>query len=392
MQERFHFLRADTLPLHGLQDWSTDRWIKEITQSSKEEKQILNHFLNGSEDNNASASDIANAVKRKIANALHREEWEILVRYQNKRLGFGHAHKLSKHAYLDDALCATSIFKREFPLGVHPSIFEDERKKWEFAVYHSGLSKADHKDNVAITCLLYSSMVGIVTMGIVFLLYYMVGKTGLWDLEEGTIQDASDPEFSLKLNRRTKERGTVASILSALFFSLTVNASIDAIGRIDPSTSTVFIGMLLGNTFGFVRRRKDENRFFVFREHTFFFSLQVLDNVLGSDEGFREYKWNSLEGMKYGIGSLGTSRYARYLITIVFDMFFTVIFFKLLYSRVVRLAGFSNEVCDLFLPLSLSFSNLTKPTKPGKRVDCKWYVFIFHQFLDLSSICKHDAI
>ena len=87
--------------------------------------------------------------------------------------------------------------------------------------------------------------------------------------------------------------------------------------------------MLLGNTFGF-----------------------VLDNVLGSDEGFREYKWNSLDGMKYGIGSLGTARYARYLITIVFDMFFTVIFFKLLYSRIVRLAGFSNEVrIVLFIPV-----------------------------------------
>ena len=325
MQERFHFLRGDTLPLHGLQDWSMDRWIKEINQSSKEEKRILNTFLGESNKE----KDVANAVKRKIATALRREEWETLVKYQNTRLGFGRTHKSSRHAYLDDSLCATSIFRREFPLGVHPSIFEDERKKWKFAVHHSGLSKADHKDNVAITCLLYSSMVGIVTMGIVFLLYYMVGKTELWSLEEGTIQDSSDPEFSLKLNRRTKERGTVASILSALFFSLTVNASIDAIGRIDPSTSTVFIGMLLGNTFGF-----------------------VLDNVIGSDEGFREYKWNSLEGMKYGIGSLGTSRYARYLITIVFDMFFTVIFFKLLYSRIVRLAGFSNEVrIVLFIPV-----------------------------------------
>ena len=320
-----------------------DRWIKEINQSSKEERQILNKFL-GESNNNTKALDIANAVKRKTAMALHREEWETLVKYQNTRLGFGRTHKSSRHAYLDDSLCATSIFRREFPLGVHPSIFEDERKKWKFAVHHSGLSKADHKDNVAITCLLYSSMVGIVTMGIVFLLYYMVGKTELWSLEEGTIQDSSDPEFSLKLNRRTKERGTVASILSALFFSLTVNASIDAIGRIDPSTSTVFIGMLLGNTYGF-----------------------VLDNVLGSDEGFREYKWNSLDGMKYGIGSLGTARYARYLITIVFDMFFTVIFFKLLYSRIVRLAGFSNEV-RIFLSFCscvISMTHITNREENG---------------------------
>ena len=127
MQERFHFLRGDTLPLHGLQDWSMDRWVKEINQSSKEERQILNKFL-GESNNNTKALDIANAVKRKTAMALRREEWETLVKYQNTRLGFGRTHKSSRHAYLDDSLCATSIFRREFPLGVHPSIFEDERR------------------------------------------------------------------------------------------------------------------------------------------------------------------------------------------------------------------------------------------------------------------------
>ena len=47
----------------------------------------------------------------------------------------------------------------------------------------------------------------------------------------------------------------------------------------------------------------------------------VLDNMVGSDEGFREYLWSPQGGMKYAVGSLATARYGRYLITIVFDMF-----------------------------------------------------------------------
>jgi hypothetical protein len=34
-----------------------------------------------------------------------------------------------------------------------------------------------------------------------------------------------------------------------------------------------------------------------------------------------------MAGMKYGLGSLATARFGRFLITIVFDMFFTVILF-----------------------------------------------------------------
>lgn len=78
--------------------------------------------------------------------------------------------------------------------------------------------------------------------------------------------------------------------------------------------------MTLGGTFGF-----------------------ILDNQLGSDEGFREYLWSPGEGMRYALGALASARYGRYLITIIFDMFFTVILFKTLYSKLVRMAGFSTH-------------------------------------------------
>ena len=88
--------------------------------------------------------------------------------------------------------------------------------------------------------------------------------------------------------------------------------------QIDPSTSTVLIGMTLGGTWGF-----------------------LLDMVFGTDEGFREYLWSAPKAMQYAMGCLATARYGRYIVTILFDMFFTVILFKILYSKLVLLAGFT---------------------------------------------------
>jgi len=67
----------------------------------------------------------------------------------------------------------------------------------------------------------------------------------------------------------------------------------------------------------------------------------VLDNMFGSDEGFREYLWSPQEGMYYAMGQLRSDRYARYIITILFDMYVTVILFKLLFPKLVSLAGFT---------------------------------------------------
>ena len=86
-----------------------------------------------------------------------------------------------------------------------------------------------------------------------------------------------------------------------------------------PATrAQVLVGMTLGGTFGF-----------------------VLDMLLGTDEGFREYLWSAPNGMMYAMGCLYTERFGRYMVTILFDMFLTVILFKLLYSRIVLLAGFT---------------------------------------------------
>ena len=51
----------------------------------------------------------------------------------------------------------------------------------------------------------------------------MVGKPQHWTLLEGTVHDLSDPTSLRRLNLRTKDRGTVASILQSLTFALGVN-------------------------------------------------------------------------------------------------------------------------------------------------------------------------
>ena len=38
----------------------------------------------------------------------------------------------------------------------------------------------------------------------------------------------------------------------------------------------------------------------------------VLDNLLGTDEGFREFLWDPFDGMRYAMGTLTTGRFGRF--------------------------------------------------------------------------------
>ena len=116
----------------------------------------------------------------------------------------------------------------------------------------------------------------------VYLFYNMYSDATKFSIE-ATIQDTTDPSFSNIIAKRGQHRGRVASLLNAMTFSLLVNATLDKFGLIDPSTSTVLVGMTLGGTWGF-----------------------VLDNMFGTDEGFREYLWSAPDGMVYAMGCLRT--------------------------------------------------------------------------------------
>ena len=70
-------------------------------------------------------------------------------------------------------------------------------------------------------------------------------RQDLWVLE-ATLQDPSVPGIVDIIRRRVKGRAQAASLIVTVSFSLIINGSLDKIGLIDPSTSTVFIGITLG--------------------------------------------------------------------------------------------------------------------------------------------------
>lgn len=286
-------------------------------------------------------TQLACDIRQKLAEASKMSDWQVVLHFQclvqNYESGQGHhprsgppgsaaaaaeeALELGEHEdarYLDQSLLSQMIFDREFPLGVEEDVMT-EGKVLQFAIRHSGSGchKVKHQDSGVLTSLIYLLVVGGVCAFFWYLFYNMYGDPERWTIEQ-TIQDTSVPGFSNAVVKRGQARGRVASLLNAMTFSLLVNASLDKFGLIDPSTSTVLIGMTLGGTWGF-----------------------VLDNMLGTDEGFREYIWSPMGGMNYAMGCLYTQRFARYIVTILFDMFFTVILFKQLYSKLVKNAGFT---------------------------------------------------
>jgi len=315
---QFFFLRADAQPVYGLRDWTEAEWEVAIEEYPEKAHRLVNDLRSTGRNSfvpDAGAAGEARAIKERLGDALTMTEWKLIVEFQNWCTN--HKHHQEQEAeihYLDQDLLANYLFRREFPLGVEDGVL---RERWKFAVANSGLNTIRHKESSVVTISVYLAM-GFATCCFVgYMMYVMMGKPDLWVLA-ATIQDPTDPMSAAITRSRNKQRGMAASLVSAASFSLSVNGALDKFGLIDPSTSTVFIGMTLGGTWGF-----------------------VLDNMFGSDEGFREYLWSTRGGMAYAMGSLYTERYGRYIVTILFDMFFTVILFKLLYSRLVHAAGFT---------------------------------------------------
>lgn len=122
-----------------------------------------------------------------------------------------------------------------------------------------------------------------------------------------------------EIEDRQKTRGLLASLISALAFSLTINTAIDATGKVSSATSTALIGMVLGGTIGF-----------------------LLDNALGSEEGFAKSSESIGRGARHAFHSMASGKYGRYIVTILFDMFFTVILFKPIFLKMIGLPFLSN--------------------------------------------------
>jgi hypothetical protein len=95
-------------------------------------------------------------------------------------------------------------------------------------------------------------------------------------------------------------------------------STVDAFADVNSATSTALIGMLCGGTFGF-----------------------IMDNAMGSEVGFDMWKRNPSDAMKYGLGTLTTGMYIRYIVTILFDMFISMIVYKPLFEVIRKLPYFN---------------------------------------------------
>ena len=338
--EQFYFMAPGSKRIHGLRKWSNEDWVKYMTKypapaetlilfgtpslfegddRESEVRKMLDRALEHRFD-----AEMASEVRARLAEPLPLDVWEAVLIFQNEVLYFEgeiegriEGAAAENGVYMDPALLHNVLFDREFPLGVEEVLMREHTK---FALTHSGggFHKVQYRKSNGVSAAIY----GFIVFGIVFLITYLIarmtpGDPNHWVLE-ATIQDTSAPDYASAVALRGRSRGRVASLLNAMTFSLVINASLDKFGLIDPSTSTVLIGMTLGGTWGF-----------------------VLDNIFGSDEGFREYLWSPQRGMWYAMGCLLTERFYRYIVTILFDMFFTVILFKHLYSKLVKVAGFS---------------------------------------------------
>lgn len=312
--QQFYFMRSNAHAVHGLQDWTLKVWIESLTAFPEETSNLARGLGMAGLIDNGEVQALAEALKQRLGGPMTAKDWRLVVEFQNKTLN--HEHSQDEAAivhYLSPALLSNHLFDREFPLGIEGRVL---RNKYGFAVRHSGLYDVKHRANSAVTVAVYG-VLAVLTVAFFAYLATQMTSDGLWTIAD-TVQDLSDADWSTKMKVRNKERGTVASLLTSASFSLTVNALVDKFGLIDPSSSTVFIGMVLGGTWGF-----------------------VLDNMLGTDEGFREYLWSSRDGMAYSMGLIASERYARFFVTLLVDMFFTVILFKLLFPKLVQLAGFT---------------------------------------------------
>lgn len=324
------FMHSDTQPLYGLQDWTTADWKDALDKNEETARQFCAMLV--PDGDWTDKTTLSKDIKRKIDQPLNMLNVKSIASFQNNHMNrFHRENKGVARRYPHPSLLSNAVFNREFPLGMQESCMHD----FVFAIENSGMGKISHELNFWTTLMVYSSMI-LCLCAIVGYIGYICAKDNLWTLE-ATRQYKGDTAFTKKLNYRTRERGTFASLINALCFSSTVNSTLDKFGQIDPSTSTVLIGMVLGGVWGF-----------------------VLDCMFGSDEGFREYMWSPMGGVQYAFGSLSTTRFARYIVTIIFDVFFTVILFKRMYPVLLRVSGFSQKgrewIANAFVSSLISLS------------------------------------
>lgn len=140
--------------------------------------------------------------------------------------------------------------------------------------------------------------------------YKMKTKKDRLDAIDNTVENMKFvPVPDRDIVNRTMARGTLASIVSATFVAIG-NGIFDGFGNVNSSTSAALIGMVVGAMIGF-----------------------IADIYYGSDEGRKaaasqgsNKKLRRAYAMKYAFANIATSKFARYLVTVLLDTYVSTIF------------------------------------------------------------------
>lgn len=208
---------------------------------------------------------------------------------------------------------AEFLFHQNFPYPANVNKITKDR--WARIALNSTGKQISYKQKS--TSIVKYAVLGVIVLGVVWMVIKII--TTLADRSVMTVN--MKDVLPKQVEERQKKRGLLASLITALTFSLTVNTFIDATGKVSSATSTALIGMILGGTIGF-----------------------LLDNALGSEDGFAKTSQSLSRGTRHAFDSMASGKYGRYIVTILFDMFFTVILFKPIFLKMIGLPFLGDEI------------------------------------------------
>lgn len=212
--KQFRRFEKGAVCLKPIAGWSEDEWAYALSRNPASSPALmvaLNINKTVSIDNRQTAQTIVQMMRK----GLLETQWRKIVQFQH--CDDMDVHELDADAikyYPDPSITVNSLFDREFPMGVDERHL-DTIARWKFAVKHSGIQSSYHKKSRIVDFLVWGCLFGLTLAMVVFLVYF-ANKSGLWCLA-CTDQSGIDPK---EVVSRTQDRGTVASILAALTFSL----------------------------------------------------------------------------------------------------------------------------------------------------------------------------
>ena len=215
----------------------------------------------------------------------------------------------------------------EIPVSDYINIIKQYKQNTENLLKHP-CPKTRSSRRKLFDSLVLLTIAGVILLGFGYLIWmvqdlYRNEKDG--SRNKNLLANTDDVEDTV-VEDRLEIRQTVASLFATATFSL-MNAYADGVAGIDAATSTILIGMIMGNTIGF-----------------------VFDQVIASEEALQfrygDYdenetstKRNFTLSMRFAFGGLYSSKFARFFLTVIIDAFVSLVFFKVLYPKIYKFPG-----------------------------------------------------